>query len=576
MFTKESLQRLRERVDLIETLSGYVELKKAGATYKGLCPFHEEKTPSFVVGKGDTHYHCFGCGAHGDSIGFLMNYLHVSFREAVETLAEKFHVILQEEQKQEEKGTPREQLKEALERASEFYQSILLQAEEGREALNYLFKRGFSLDFIRRFQLGFAPDGGGYFMKHMKDKNIDIQSLRESGLLNASDREFFRERITFPIYNPRGSLVGFSARKIKEETFGGKYINTGETKLFKKSNLLYGLNYCRRNIAKQRRAIVVEGQIDCLRLIDAGFETSVAALGTAFGAGHVRELVTLGTLEVILLFDGDNAGHAALSKVGDLFQKVGIEVKIAIMPQGLDPDTYLRQKGKEALQALLEKTIDYLSFQIRYVAKDLPDSPAGKNALIAQISKQIKEWDQPVMVYESLKRLAYLTRVPEQMVGQVGRPPVQKRERFQIDPDRILELDLLRWLVLMDREDFFTTAKHYLGLAHFNVPACKQIYQALLDGARDLLALAPEIEDEQIVREILDKKINRERAEQQFIETVQKLVDRFCLDQRAQVKEKIDQGNHDDDTMIELLKEFDHLGKKRPKVEVHNAASCSS
>ena len=568
MFTKESLQRLRERIDLVEMLSSHVELKKTGATYKGLCPFHEEKSPSFVVGKGDTHYHCFGCGAHGDAIGFLMNYLHVSFREAVETLAEKFHIILEEEDKQEEKGTPKKQLQEALERANEFYHFFLLNAQEGREALNYFFKRGFSVDFIRRFQLGYAPDGGGYFMKWMKDKNIDIQSLRESGLLNASDREFFRERITFPIYNPRGTIVGFSARKIREETFGGKYINTGETKLFKKSHLLYGLNYCRRSIAKIRKAIVVEGQIDCLRLIDAGFDTTVAALGTAFGPGHVRELTQLGVMQVTLLFDGDVAGQAALSKVGELFQKVGVEVKIAQMPPGLDPDSYLRQHGKQALETLLDKTIDYLTFQIKHLYKELPDSPAGKSALIAQLSKQIKSWDEPIMVYESLKRLAYLTRVPEQMVGQIGRPPLKRRESFQINADRILELDLLRWLVLMDREDFYVTAKHYLTLAHFNVPACKQIYQALLGGARDLLALAPDIENDQIVHEILGKKINRERAEQQFIDTVQRLIDRFCLHQKQQVKEKIDLGTHDDQMMLDLLKEFDALGKQRQRAQL--------
>lgn len=569
MFTKESLLRLRERIDLVETLSGYVELKKVGATYKGLCPFHEEKSPSFIVGTADTHYHCFGCGAHGDAIAFLMNYLHVSFREAVETLAEKFHIILEEEEKQEEKGTPREQLKEALEIANEFYHFFLLNAQEGREALNYFFKRGFSLEFIRRFKLGYAPEGGGYFMKWMKDKKVDIQSLRESGLLNASDREFFRERITFPIYNPRGTIVGFSARKIREETFGGKYINTGETKLFKKSRLLYGLNYCRRQIAKVRKAIVVEGQIDCLRLIDAGFDTTVAALGTAFGPGHVQELKQLGTLEVTLLFDGDVAGEAAISKVGDLFQKVGIEVKIAPMALGMDPDSYLRQHGKSALQQLLGQTIDYLTFQIRHLTKELSDSPAGKNALIAQLSKQIKTWDEPVMVYESLKRLAHLTRVPEQMVGQIGRPPLKRRESFQIDADRILELDLLRWLVLMSREDFFSTASHYLTPAHFNVPACKQIYQALLDGARDLLALAPEMEDEHIVHEILKKKINRERAEQQFIDTVQRLIDRFCLHQKAQVKEKIDRGDLADDKMLELLKEFDTIGKNRQNAKLH-------
>lgn len=569
MFTKESLQRLRERIDLIETLSSHIDLKRTGASYKACCPFHDEKTPSFVVKRGDTHYHCFGCGAHGDAIAFLMNYLHLSFREAVETLAEKFHVVLEKQERQEEeKGLPRENLKEALERANEFYHFFLLNAEEGRPALNYLFKRGLTLDFIRRFELGYAPEGGGYFLKWMHDKKIDNEALKEAGLLNAAGREFFRERITFPIYNARGSIVGFSARKIKEETFGGKYINTGETKLFKKSHLLYGLNYSRRRIAKERKALIVEGQIDCLRLIDAGFDLTVAALGTAFGEGHVRELKQLGVLEVKLLFDGDNAGQAAQSKVGDLFQKVGIEVKCIPLPQGYDPDSLVRQQGKEALGKLLEKGMDYLSFQIQYLLRDLPDSPAGKNALIAQLSKQIKAWEEPVMVHESLRRLAKLTHVPEHMVGAVNRPIRQPAQKFQIDPNRILELDLLRWLLLMERDDFIATARHYLSLSHFFVPDCQKIYQAILEGAKDLLAIAPEIEDEGIIAEIMGKKINRERAESHFIATVQKLADRKWLAQRETIKQKIDQGGHCQEKELELLKEFDALGKKRKQVSL--------
>ncbi len=569
MFTKESLQRLRERIDLVETLSSYIDLKRAGTSYKSVCPFHEEKSPSFLVKRGDTHYHCFGCGAHGDAIQFLMNYLHISFREAVETLAEKFHIILEEQKrKEEESGLSRELLKEALERANEFYSFFLLNAEEARPALNYLFKRGFTIDFIRRFQLGYAPEGGGFFMKWMSDKKIEHDALKEAGLLNASGREFFQERITFPIYNARGTIVGFSARKIREEVFGGKYINTSETKLFKKSHLLYGLNYCRRRIAKERKAIIVEGQIDCLRLIDAELDITVAALGTAFGEGHVRELKQLGVLEVTLLFDGDKAGQAAISKVGDLFQKVGMEAKCASMPNGLDPDSFVRQQGKEALIVLLGKSVDYITFQIQYIGSQLPDSPAGKNELITQIAKQIKGWEEPVMVHESLRKLAKLTRVPEHMVGSAPRPINQQAKLFQIDPNRILELDLLRWLLFMEREDFMATARHYLTLSHFLVPACQQIYRAFLDGATDLLSLAPEIEDESIIQEIMVKKVNRERAEAHFLATVQKLADRKWLAQREEISQKIQSGALGQEKELELTKEFDVLAKKRKEVKL--------
>ena len=318
----------------------------------------------------------------------------------------------------------------------------------------------------------------------------------------------------------------------------------------------------------QHKAIIVEGQIDCLRLIDAEMDFTVAALGTAFGESHVRELKQLGALEVTLLFDGDRAGKAAMSKVGDLFQKVGMEVKCIPMPEGLDPDSLVRQQGKEALEKLLHQGVDYLTFQIHALSAELSDSPAGKNELIAQLSKQIKAWDEPVMVHESLRRLARLTRVPEHMLGSIPPPAPRQRETFQINPSRILELDLLRWLLFMEREDFMITARHYLTLSHFLVPACQQIYQAFLDGAKDLLALAPEIEDEAIIQEIMEKKVNRDRAEAHFLITVQKLVDRKWLAQREKVKQKIDSGEPNDEKVLELVKEFDALGKKRKIVEL--------
>jgi DNA primase len=352
MFTKESLELLRQRIDLAEVLSAHLSLQRSGAAYKALCPFHEEKTPSFVVQKGDTHYHCFGCGAHGDAIAFLMTHVKMGFTEAVESLAERFQVTLEKsEEPQGERGPSKAQLKNALELASDLYHHLLLHSAEGQVALRYLYERGLDLEFIRQFQVGYAPRMPHLLMQYLNSHQIDERIQESAGLVSITQtgrrRDFFSDRITFPIRDALGAVIGFSARKFKEETFGGKYINTSETPLFKKSRVLFGLSYSRARIAKEAKAIIVEGQIDCLRLIHSGFNYAVAGQGTAFGEEHVKELVQLGVKRVYLALDGDHAGQEAASKIGNFFQKRGVDVLVVSLPDGTDPDSVLTERGPE-------------------------------------------------------------------------------------------------------------------------------------------------------------------------------------------------------------------------------------
>jgi DNA primase len=362
LYKQTSLEQLRHKVDLSEVLSSHLQMHRSGSSYKALCPFHEEKTPSFIVQKGDTHYHCFGCGAHGDAIAFLMGHLKMGFIDAVESLAEKFGVLLEEEEGEQSKGPGKTALKQTLDAACRFYHFCLLHSEEGEAPLEYLYKRGLDLQFIETFQIGFAPSQPDVFRKWMHAQQVGDQILEAAGLLSAKGRDFFSDRITFPIRDATGAVIGFSARKFKEETFGGKYINTSETLLFKKSHVLFGLDRSRQTIAKERKAIIVEGQIDALRLIYAGFHTVVAGQGTAFGEGHVRELLNLGVHHVDLALDGDEAGQEAAVKIGHLFQKKGVEVSIVPLPAGSDPDSILREKGPPGFTACLEASVDYLAF----------------------------------------------------------------------------------------------------------------------------------------------------------------------------------------------------------------------
>lgn len=581
MYQKESLELLRQRIDLVEVITPYVQLQRAGASYKACCPFHNEKSPSFVIQKGDNHYHCYGCGAHGDAIAFMMNHLKMGFTEAVEALAEKFQVHLEKANEPEQKGPSKTVLKDALEKACQFFQFNLLHTEEGHAALSYLYKRGITLDFIHKFRVGLAPKEPHLLQRLLHRQGVRDEILEQTGLIshtqNGRVRDFFSERITFPICDGMGAVIGFSARKYKESTFGGKYINTSETPLFKKSQTLYGLSFSRQRIAKERKAIIVEGQIDALSLIYAGFDYTVAGQGTAFGEGHVKELLSLGINHVFLALDGDEAGSEAAVKIGNLFQKKGVEVSVTLLPPGQDPDTLLKESGPEVFQQLLKESSDYLTFLFGRLGKKLDiTSPSKKNELVRTIAAQVREWEEPLMVHESLRKLAEIARVPENILG-IGALPetaVKTTGKVQftgVDPDRILEIDLLRWLLLLGTSEprLLEIIRGNLTEKHFRIPLCQKIFMLYMENPRDLFSLAIDLEDDggqALLDEIMGKKVNMQKAEEGLVDTVRKILLREWMAGREAIKMKIHSGGCTDEEALALAREFDHLKKNPPEV----------
>ena len=587
LYTKESLDLLRQRIDLPEVISAHIDLKKAGSTFKALCPFHEEKTPSFIVNRGDSHYHCFGCSAHGDAIAFLMNHLKMGFTEAVESLAEKFGVILERDDKVEQSGPSKTVLKEAMQLACRFYHFMLLHSEEGTAALQYLYKRGIDLNFVERFEIGFAPRQRNSLYKILKSKELSDIVLQTAGLLSVYEegtkRDFFSDRIMFPIRDGMGNVIGFSGRKFKEETVGGKYINTSETPLFKKSQVLFGLSYCRKTITKEKKAVIVEGQIDCLRMIQEGFDYTVAGQGTAFGEGHVRELLNLGVQTVYLALDGDTAGEEAAVKIGDLFQKKGIEVFVAVLPPKQDPDTLLRERGAAWFAEHLQKPTDYLTFLVSQLSKTHNlDSPSGKSGLTESVVQRVRAWEHPVMIHESLRKLALLVQLPEELigVGAVQTTVVKREGRLQgqegVDADKILETDLLRLLFLAGEgmQKLFAIAKANLLPEYLRVPICQRLYTIFMDAyekgdSTDLLSCAAALEGEDesgIVLDIMSRKIQIEKAEESLINTLKRILQRNWMEERETIKQKIHSGKLEEEEALELAKQFDALKRQVPEV----------
>ncbi len=583
LYTRESLDRLKEKVDLVELLRNHIDIKAAGASYKALCPFHEEKSPSFSIQRGSHHYHCFGCGAHGDAITFLTTYVGMPFNEAVASLSERFQVPLELVEGKEE-GRSKKRLLEAHALAAKGYQMMLLESSLGRQPLEYLLKRGVTLEMIERFGIGYAPDHPAFLLKWLASEGFSKDILMEAGLAtetqNGKQRDFFLDRIMFPLLTPQGGVIGFSGRKFKEETFGGKYINTTETPLFKKSHYLFGMAWSRKRIAKEQKAIVVEGQLDALRLIEGGLDLTVASLGTAFGTSHVKELVRLGVREVYLAFDGDKAGIEAIKKVGDLFQKEGVEVWVPALPPEEDPDSFVKDNGMAPFLELLENSEDYLTFLFRLekTRQDLT-LPAAKNRFVNGLAEQIREWNSPLMVHESLKKVAALAGISESLMGITqGIQPTFRYRRTEplgemvVDPDLILEGDLIVWLFRLQKKEHRQLAYDKLKEEYFRHPLTKRLFA---EGKKRHLAgetftflevayLFENAKEEQQFSHLISRKIDIERAKELYPLAIKNLLDREWLFRREEIREKIQTGS--DEESLPLAKIFDQLNRSPPEL----------
>ncbi len=593
LYSRESFDDLREKVDLVEVVSPYVQLKSMGSSYKGLCPFHSEKSPSFVIQKGDSHYHCFGCGAHGDAITFLREHMNMSFTDAVHMLADRFHVSLQKGKKSEERLVEgKTELRKALQCAADFYHYYLLHTKEGHGALDYLYERGLDLEFIRLFKVGFAPRENRLFLLFMRKEKVPDKILEKVGLIKASahgpKQPFFWNRAIFPIQNGLGQVVGFSGRKMGNQGGGPKYVNSPDTPLFKKSRTLYGLSFSRRRIAKHKKVMIVEGQIDALRLIQEGFDWTVAGQGTAFGKEHIDVLRDLGVSQAYLALDGDQAGQVAAAKIGDLLQREGINVLVVPLPEGMDPDTFLRKKGPLKFEELLSASLDYLPFLLEHLSQGLDvGSPSQKSHLVQTVACQIRQWNHPVMVYESLRRLAKLLRVPEKLVGLeegVVPPSVFTKMQASLDdtdvqsPELEIETDLLRWLVLIKETEPrpLYIIKENLSARHFRGALHRRFFSFCLEHLKkskqvDLMELSTQfqsVEEKQLFSKLIEKKINTEKMEEGVIDVVKQLLERHLFAEKERMQMRIESGFCSEAERLQIAKEFNAMRENVPEIQL--------
>ncbi len=380
MITQDSIEALKARLDIVDIVGSYIELKRAGSSFKAPCPFHDEKSPSFVVNPARQSYHCFGCGAHGDSIKFVMEYEKLNYPEAIEKLAasNNFTLHYTDDTKQKKRSN-------LLETLNDWYQKLL---EQNKTAMDYLHERGIYASSIERFGIGYAPTSPET-LRFLEQRKLSTPEAIEQGAIGRGDdgRLFARfiERITFPIHSTSGAIVGFGGRTITGHQ--AKYVNSSQSAIFNKSRLLYAYHLAREAIYRRREIIVTEGYLDVVMLHQAGFTHAVATLGTALTAEHLP-LLRKGEPKIFLAYDGDKAGRAAAFKASKLLSSSGFDGGVVLFEGGLDPADMIKSGQIEQLNALLRRPIPFIEFVISEMisAYDLQDPKAKETALHENIA----------------------------------------------------------------------------------------------------------------------------------------------------------------------------------------------
>ncbi len=390
----DAVQRVKDAAQIVDIVGECVSLKRAGTNMKGLCPFHGEKTPSFMVSPERQTFHCFGCGEGGDVLSFVMKYYNLTFPEALKELANRYQITLPEKRfsaADQNKAEKREKLFEVNERATRMYHEFLMNHAEAEQARSYLAGRGISPEMIKKFKLGYAPAGWDYLHNKVSKSSIPLADAEAAGLLVKKDKggfyDRFRDRILFPIFELTGRVVGFGGRILGEGE--PKYLNTPETLVFDKGRMLFGLYRHRDTIRQTRQAVIVEGNFDLLSLVVHGMENVVAPLGTALTQTQVRILKGYAD-EIILLFDGDVAGVKAAMRSVPLFLAEQAEARVALLPAAHDPDSYIRAHGKEGLEKYLDEALPLLEFAFENLQQKYGLSMTGKGKILEELGPFIE------------------------------------------------------------------------------------------------------------------------------------------------------------------------------------------
>lgn len=522
MIPEDIINEIKYRNDIETAVSQYVNLKRRGKNLVGLCPFHSEKTPSFTVYPENGSFYCFGCGVGGDVFTFTGLIENLDYMESIKLLAERSGISLPQDGYDDSMQRLKKKIYDINRDTARFFHSFLM-SPGGKLALDYLTGRGLTVKTIKHFGLGAAPDSWDALIHHLKEKGYTESDMLAANVISKNERggfyDRFRKRVMFPIINIRGNIVAFSGRAMPgEDKQGGKYVNTADTPVYKKSENLFGINFAKSVCSE--RVILVEGNMDVISLHQAGFENTVAPLGTAFTTEQAN-LLSRYTKEIVLMLDADAAGQKAVRRASGLLENTGLSVRVVVIPDGKDPDEYIKKNGKERFAALLEGAVSDMEYKLLTAAKDIDlNSEDGRLKYLAAAAEIIAATDD-IMTRDiyigrlsekyGVSRTALTTRVNElrkrnsrqkqkKEITDIIRPKFTKDD---INPERrksvkgtAAEETLIA--VLLKNPDFYKIALDKLPPEKMLTSLNRRIYETIISvlehgGSLDISAFAEKL-----------------------------------------------------------------------------------
>lgn len=530
---RSALEEIKSRLDIVQVISEYLSLKKAGQNYKGLCPFHTEKTPSFMVSPSKQIYHCFGCGNGGDVFSFLVRYENLSFQEAVNVLAQKAGVTLKKSTRDTVKAGEIETLLNLHRDALVFYQKAL---SSSHEVMNYLKTRGINGEAQRLFKIGYAPQKRDALLSYLKNKGYELGEMKKAGLINqgvAGYYDTFRGRIILPIFDLRGNIIAFGGRVVSPQD-EPKYLNSPETPIFNKSRVLYGLNLAKESIKKSGYVTFVEGYFDVITSHIFGFSNTVAPLGTALTDEHGK-LIKRFVENVVLIFDGDPSGIKAAKNALRVLLESGLNVKVVPLPEGEDPDGFLRKNGKEAFNNLLDRALSIVDF---FMMQKGDKHSIAHDALeiIAKIPDHILQGHYTRLLSEKLRINEVffreeLKKIKGAFRTKGGYTNIRKevtgvRDSARHSHELYIILLLLRFL----SSELYQPEKaerilNSLSIEDFDDPIIKSIFKKIKEGPRDFASLILKCDDgeKNLLTGLSFKKIDFEEPDKALEDCLKRL-----------------------------------------------------
>ncbi|MCP4649370.1 MAG: DNA primase [PVC group bacterium] len=585
---EQILEDIQQRLDIVEIVSSYIPLKRAGRNFKACCPFHHEKTGSFIVSPDKQIFHCFGCGVGGDVFSFLMKYERMEFPEAVKMLADKAGIdFVQEKTKDSSQvDSVSKVLYEVNELAALYFQHILVKDSQAGIARKYLSGRGLTPESIKRFRLGFAGAQWDGLVLFLRKKGISDALLVRSGVALKSSQgkvyDRFRNRVMFPIFNHRGKIIGFGGRILESTDTGGpKYVNSPETEIYKKSKTLYGFNFSKEFVSKQNYCVVVEGYLDFIIPFQAGMKNLVASSGTAFTIDHIR-LIKRYTSNLVIVFDADDAGREAALRSLDPLIEEGMNVRIVNLEPGFDPDSWVRAKGAEGFSRSIDAAKNLFDFKLGLLLDRFKrDVPEEKAQIAHEMLSTIKKVSNAVIRASYIKKLSETINVPEEaLLAELQKVKVSvayERKRDDSYNQGVTNVssaaEKMLLSLMFENEKFISQGKESISCDEFKDPTIKKITKYLYEAKEatapvTILSKVNDPEVKSFISSLLVADLGINDQQKSFDDCVRKIKKDAVKMQITMIQKDINRAAQDDgdtEKLHGLYKRF-HLLKKELKI----------